>query len=554
MFEKGHLETGYPDRSHLPNLARGHDGAIFCTFDLAHEAIMFCESRDAGKTWSRPAKVMDKPRDGYIADSNILVVGTRIAVFATFCPAPSPPYACNETYASSSGDGGRTWSEPEQLDIPRKYVTGKIHVPFWVDDDTVAMGYAWDVPAEEGRPAPSEPEMHTRCGVLLSKDGGRTWTAGGDVDVDIQRCGADEPAIVKLQNGDLFMIFRTYDHHPWETVSHDGGQTWEAPGPSRFFGFNSPSDLLRLQDGSILRVWDNSPTSRFPLVASISTDECQTWSAPRVISEPEFDDSGEPLYRTDCYPSAAQADDGTIVLTWWQTTKTEANIGLARFDRQWVEQGSNVPTIVAFGDSVTYGVREGVNEYQTYRERLRYRLKTAGVEVRVVNAGIGGHNTRDALARLERDVLAEAPSMVLLMFGLNDAAMVDGGVDGPVARTEPRVALEDYRANLTEMVRRCKAGGAQVIMCTPNPMSRAYAHSDMGEYARHEDMNYMLREYVQAAREVATEADLAVVDVFDLFTSRPDGLEMIPDGCHPWPEGHALIADALYETIIRALP
>ena len=554
MFEKNRLDTGFPGKSYLPNLAKADDGTIFCAFCVALDSIWITQSRDAGKTWAEPVKVMDMPREGYIADPNVLVVGSRVTVFATFLPAPSPPYDYNETLASTSEDAGLTWSQPVEIAIPRKYVTGKIHVPIWLDEDTVAMAYAWDVPAEEGRAADNEPDMHTRCGLLFSHDGGRTWTAGGDVDVDIAKCGADEPTVVQLENGDLHMVFRTYDERPWETVSHDNGQSWEQPSPSHCYGHNSPSDLLRLHDGSILRVWDNSPTSRFPLVASISSDECRSWSPPRVIEEPDFDDRGEPLYRSACYPSAIQAADGTIILSWWQTTKTESNIGMARFDRQWVEQAGMLPTIVAFGASGTRGVREGVEEYHTYRERLRYRLKAAGIEARVINAGVGGSNTRDALQRLDSDVLAHDPDIVTIMFGLNDAAMVDGGPDGPIARTEPRVPLDEYRANLAEIVRRIKAAGAKPILCTVTPISRDYVYSHMGAYGEVDDMNYRNRDYCQAAREVASEAGIRLVDVFAAWLARDDWRELLGDGMHANPTGHALTADLLFDTVRTALP
>jgi lysophospholipase L1-like esterase len=80
-------------------------------------------------------------------------------------------------------------------------------------------------------------------------------------------------------------------------------------------------------------------------------------------------------------------------------------------------------------------------------------------------------------------------------------------------------------------------------------MSRAYVYSNMGEYARHQDINYMLREYAEAARQVAATERVPLVDLFDLFVTRPDGLSLIPDGNHPWPEGHALIAEALFAVV-----
>ena len=193
--------------------------------------------------------------------------------------------------------------------------------------------------------------------------------------------------------------------------------------------------------------------------------------------------------------------------------------------------------IVAFGDSVTKGVRAGVNEYQTFRHLLQEDLKTRGLDVKVVNAGVGGHNTAMGLARIDADVIENQPELVIVMFGVNDAAMVDGG---PVARTEPRVSLADYVANLREIVRRCREAGASVVLCTPSPMSRAYAY-------------YQVRVYAQAVRDLAEELDAPLVDAFELFDGRDDGLELIEDGCHPYVEGHRIIADAMLEPVAKML-
>ena len=57
----------------------------------------------------------------------------------------------------------------------RKYLVGKIHVGVRLADGTLLMPYAWDIPAEEGRPATSEAGMNLKSGALLSTDGGRTW-------------------------------------------------------------------------------------------------------------------------------------------------------------------------------------------------------------------------------------------------------------------------------------------------------------------------------------------------------------------------------------------
>jgi len=552
--ETAELKSGLPGSIEIPTLGTWDGRLVYCVYSSDISSIWVQWTRDAGRTWAKPVQVMGLPGGRYITDPNVLVDRDRVTVIATHVlDAPDHPgaIASSQFLAATSEDGGRTWSQPQAIPLSRKYVCGCIHAPVWLDGDHVAMGWSWDVPAEEGKPVADEGAMHLRAGVLISEDRGRTWAPGDDVDLPEQAMGADEPAIVRLSNGDLFMIVRTTTR-PFETVSRDGGRTWEALRPGPFQGFNSPSALLRLRDGAIVRAWDNSPTNRFPLVVSLSTDDCRTWTPPRTVTEPTVQEDGSLSYATACYPSLAQAADGTILLAWWQRSPQGTNsVWTARLNREWIEEAANLPQptrIVAFGDSVTLGVRPGVTEYQTYRYLLQQKLKQQGLNVEVVNAGIGGDNTRTALTRLERDVLAETPALAIIMFGINDAAMVDGG---PVARTEPRVSLDEYRQNLRTIVQRIRDAGAQALLCTPTPMSRSYVHENVGAYAEHEDINYLLREYAEAAREVAEEMGAPLFDAFALLTEREDGLEMIEDGNHPYVRGHAVMAEGMAEPVAR---
>jgi lysophospholipase L1-like esterase len=549
FFEMAPLETDLAGNVEIPTLGTSDGKAIYCVYSNNIDSIWIQSTSDAGKTWSEPVQVMGLPSPRYITDANVLVDGERITVFATHVldlPDEEGKFARSVFQVSVSEDGGRTWSPPQPMPIDRNYVVGCIHAPIWLDGDTVVMGYSWDVPAEEEKPAATEGGMYLKSGLLISHDRGRTWTPGADVEVDKHPIGADEPATVRLTNGDLFMVVRTSHPRPYETLSRDGGQTWEPPQPSRFHGYNSPTALLRLRDGAIVRAWDNSPTDRFPLVVSLSTDHCRTWTPPRTVTEPAVLEDGALSFQRACYPSLAQAADGTILMAWWQRTTDGVNsVWVARLNRAWIEETSDMPAplkLVAFGDSVTRGVRPGVTEYQTFRHLLQQRLTEEGTPVRVINAGVGSDTTARALERLRGDVLAEQPALVTVMFGVNDAAMVDGG---PVARTEPRVPLDGYRENLRTIISRIRDAGAQVLLCTPTPMSREYAYQNIGAYAENEDMNFMLRQYAAAVRDIATEMHVECVDLFRTFTERPDGLELIEDGCHPYVRGHLLIADEL---------
>jgi len=72
--------------------------------------------------------------------------------------------------------------------------------------------------------------------------------------------------------------------------------------------------------------------------------------------------------------------------------------------------GSN---IIAFGDSLTQGV--GALPKQSWPSQLSKRLG-----VPIINAGVKGDTTDDALKRLQAEVLGKDPKMVIVLLGGND--------------------------------------------------------------------------------------------------------------------------------------
>ena len=72
--------------------------------------------------------------------------------------------------------------------------------------------------------------------------------------------------------------------------------------------------------------------------------------------------------------------------------------------------------IVCFGDSVT-GVYYHTGSRRAYTDMLGLALKQAHrrANVTMVNAGISGHTTVNALARIDTDVLAHKPTVVTQM-------------------------------------------------------------------------------------------------------------------------------------------
>jgi acyl-CoA thioesterase-1 len=80
-------------------------------------------------------------------------------------------------------------------------------------------------------------------------------------------------------------------------------------------------------------------------------------------------------------------------------------------------------TIVAFGSSSTQGVGAS-SSAASYPAQLETMLRAAmprGAAVDVVNRGIGGEDVDDMMVRLNKDVIAGHPNIVIWQTGSNDA-------------------------------------------------------------------------------------------------------------------------------------
>ncbi len=86
-------------------------------------------------------------------------------------------------------------------------------------------------------------------------------------------------------------------------------------------------------------------------------------------------------------------------------------------------------TIVALGSSSTAGAGASSIDF-TYPARLEAELKARfpGVPIRVLNRGIGGEDVKEMVERMERDVAAAKPELVIWQLGTN-AILRDNGID-----------------------------------------------------------------------------------------------------------------------------
>ena len=100
-------------------------------------------------------------------------------------------------------------------------------------------------------------------------------------------------------------------------------------------------------------------------------------------------------------------------------------------------------SIIAFGDSLTAGV--GASPGEDYPSNLAQRIGRP-----VINAGVSGDTTDSALARLQSDVLALNPWIVIVGLGGNDYLR--------------RADIATTEGNLRTIIREIHGAGAMVVL------------------------------------------------------------------------------------------
>lgn len=194
-----------------------------------------------------------------------------------------------------------------------------------------------------------------------------------------------------------------------------------------------------------------------------------------------------------------------------------------------LQSGRETVRIVCLGDSVT-GVYYHTGGRRAWPDMLGIALRRVYPEAKleVHNAGISGNTSAAGLARLDRDVLAHKPHLVVVMFGLNDI------------RQGNRQAYGD---NLKTIVDRCRKAGAAVVLCTLNSV-----------YPNEVRPLSTVAEYSQTVRDVAKAGSVPVADCFkryeEIRAKNPaEWMLLMSETIHPCMDGHKLFAETVAERI-----
>ncbi len=180
------------------------------------------------------------------------------------------------------------------------------------------------------------------------------------------------------------------------------------------------------------------------------------------------------------------------------------------------------PLIVILGDSLTAGL--GLDPRDAYPTLLQQRVDAAGLNFRVVNAGISGDTSAGGLSRVDLALDGDVRVMLVAMGG-NDALRA--------------LPVADLKRNLAQIIERAKARHVRVVLAgmeAPPNFGREYAVS-----------------FHQVYSDLAKEYGVTLMPFLLDGVAGVEGLNQ-RDGIHPTAEGARIVADrvwAVLESVVR---
>ncbi len=181
--------------------------------------------------------------------------------------------------------------------------------------------------------------------------------------------------------------------------------------------------------------------------------------------------------------------------------------------------------IVAMGDSITVG------------GGWTYDLGDA-IGADIINSGFGGDTAHASLAaRYEANVAAYNPDIVIVSFGINDAAssMIKGDLEAGLAQYEK--ALRDIYARNTAL-------GAKTVFMNANNINTSYFEDNV-TYNEYGGFQGWLDHFIPTMEKVAKEYDCVFIDLYSEWRELGwgyNGTEKVNlvDNTHPTEVGYDL--------------
>lgn len=535
-----------------------------------YSGLFFMRSDDGGTTWTPP--VLPKELDSIKVDGEtiavcdvtpcwhrqsgkLLAIGTKLRYSDTGEQLLDQPRSHQCAYATYDPKTG-AWTEWKMLAMPdeetRHFLVAPGCVQWLVRPDGTLLVPMYFM---------SKGNEHYQSTVLHCRFDGTTMELieKGDVLSLEQGRGLYEPSLA-LFRGTYYLTLRN-DARGYVTTSQDGlhfetVQPWTFDDGSELGNYNTQQHWLVHDQGLFLSYTrrgannDHIARNRAPIfLAQVEPAKKHVIRATEKVLIPERGVMLGNFGAAAITPNESWVTDAEYMAEG-KVHPRGANGSVFAARVQWSQPNNNLAAsararVVVLGDSITKGVRSGVTAEETFASLLQSSLRKSGHDVDVINHGIGGERTDQALARLSRDIQSMEPTLVTVMYGTNDS-YVDKG------QKESRLTKEVYVANLQRIVSELRRTGIEVVLMTEPRWGDKAAPNGVGE-----NPNLRLEPFVEGCRLVAREQTVPLVDHFQYWSkANADGTdigEWTTDQCHPNPAGHRVLAETMLPVILPLL-
>ncbi len=197
--------------------------------------------------------------------------------------------------------------------------------------------------------------------------------------------------------------------------------------------------------------------------------------------------------------------------------------------------------IVFFGDSIT---QAGVQP-KGYITKIGEKLAAKGLkdQYELIGAGIGGNKVYDLYLRMEDDVLAKNPDIVVIWVGVNDVWHKKSSGTG----TDADKFEKFYHA----LIKKLKAKNISVYICTPAAIGEKTDFSN--------ELDGDLNQYSKIIRDIAKKNDCPLIDLreaflkYNLANNKENAASGIltTDRVHLNEKGNDFVADEMLKVLVK---
>ena len=300
---------GYPS-CHAATIVELPNGDLLVAWYAGEEegakdvAILSSRRQRGSEKWGAPKVLVDMPNKP--EGNPVLWCDPKGTVWLFYVTMQGDGWTtCNIKYVMSK-DNGETWSEPLFLREELGWMTGT--KPLVLKNGEVLL--------------PLYDEVNVSSVFMISGDGGKSWLKTGPIK---SNPGNIQPSVVQLKDGSLLCYMRTWvAGKMWQSSSRDNGRTWSKATQHDLPNSGSRLDMVKLDTGDLVLIFNNTPRGRTPLSAALSADEGKTWPFIKDLETERGEFS---------YPAVIQTRDNLIHVVY---TYRRTHIKHAEFNTLWL--------------------------------------------------------------------------------------------------------------------------------------------------------------------------------------------------------------------------